>query len=668
MSGWRLGVDIGGTFTDVVASNPHTGEIRSGKAPSRYDDPIGGLVEAIGAVGLSWEQVEDLTHGTTMVTNAIVENRIDEVALISTRGFGDTIAIGRVRRRHIYHMDRPPKSPPLTPAPLRFEVDERIAHSGAVAQPLSEAEIARVVAEVARSGVRAAAVCLLHGYRNPAHERTLGAALRGVVDHVCLSHEISPEIREYERSNTTILSAAVIRRVQGYLREIERRKPRRSNLTFFHSAGGMAAMPVVARQPLLLAMSGPAAGVSATAATMKTLGIERALTFDMGGTTTDCCLVLDGRAEISSDRELGERRIRMPMVSVHSIGAGGGSIARIHEGVMQVGPLSAGAEPGPACYGRGGTEPTISDANILLGYLAPGKILGNAITLDRDLAARAIRPIAEAVGVSLEAAAAGILQVAHSNMARALNKVTVERGIDGRDCALIAYGGGGPMHAAFVARHYGIRQVVCPAFSSGYSALGCVASRMSLSRQRTINMTSADWDAAAIAAIRAELAEAVMDPMRRAGRAPEDCAVAEVALLRYRGQSHDVPVAGPALDDPEALGRQFMAMHEALFGFSTDEPWELGAIRTSAEDQRSRPVAAPGRGNAPGGRTAVRTCHFPGAGPVETPVFDRAGLRVDRVVEGPAIVEDEWSTIVVPPGDRLHADRHGHVHIEVSLQ
>ncbi|EAQ02179.1 probable hydantoin utilization protein [Pseudooceanicola batsensis HTCC2597] len=665
MSDWQLGIDIGGTFTDVVASNPATGEVRSGKVPSHYNDPITALVGAIGAVGLTWEDVEDLTHGTTMVTNAIVENRIDEVALVSTMGFGDTIAIGRVRRKHIYHMDRLPKQPPLVPADRRFEVAERIDHMGGVVCPLTEDEIARVVAQVKASGVRAVAVCLLHGYRNSIHELQLGRALQEVVEHVCLSHEISPEIREYERSNTTILSAAVIGRVDSYLKRIDAQKPASSNLTFFHSAGGMAATPIIAQQPLLLAMSGPAAGVSATVATMKTLGIDRALTFDMGGTTTDCCLVLDGRAEISSDRELGERRIRMPMVSVHSIGAGGGSIARIDQGVMQVGPRSAGAQPGPACYGRGGTEPTVSDANILMGYLAPNKVLGNAIRLDHDLAKAAVAPIAADVGVTVEEAAAGILQVAHSNMARALNKVTVERGVDGRDCTLIAYGGGGPMHAAFVARHYGIRNVVCPAFSSSYSAHGCVASQMSLSQQRTVNMSSDAWDAAAIAQIRDELAEAVTGPIREAGKNLGACDISEVALLRYRGQSHEVPVADPALDDPQALGRQFKAMHEALFGFATDEEWELSAVRTTAEDSHRKVIAAPGQESGSVTATSSRPCHFPGVGAVETQVLNRAALPAGEVMDGPAIVEDDWSTIVIPPGDRFHADRHGHVHIEV---
>ncbi len=666
MSGWQLGIDIGGTFTDVVASHPATGETRTGKVPSRYDDPIEALLSAIGAVGLTWDEVDELTHGTTMVTNAIVESRIDEVALVTTRGFGDTIAIGRVRRRYIYHLDRLPKDPPLVPKARRFEIDERVDHTGTVVRPLAEAEIARVVAEVKASGVRAVAVCLIHGYRNPLHERQLGEALRGAVEHVCLSHEISPEIREYERSNTTILSASVIDRVRKYLTKIDAQKPDKSSLTFFHSSGGMAATSVIAEQPLLLAMSGPAAGVGASVSTMARLGIDKALTFDMGGTTTDCCLVLDGKAEISSDRELGSRRIRMPMVAVHSIGAGGGSIARLSEGVMQVGPRSAGSQPGPACYQLGGTEPTISDANMVLGYLPADKMLGNTIRLDRDAAVAVIRPIAEAIGVGVEEAALGMLQVANSNMVRALNNVTVERGIDGRECTLIAFGGGGPMHAAAVARHFGIRDVVCPAFSSSYSALGCVASRMSLSQQRTINMPSIDWKADEIATIRRELAETVMAPMRAAGHSDAHCALSEVALIRYSGQSYDVSVPYAALDDTARLSAQFRAMHHTLFGFDTDEAWELTAIRTTVEDTRPKAIAPARQTGGADYLLGARDCYFAGTGWTETPVFDRSKVPADTTFNGPVILEDAWSTIVVPPGDTVCADADGHVHIKVG--
>lgn len=666
MGFWRLGVDIGGTFTDVVACNGDGGEIRSAKVLSRYHEPIEALESAIKAVGLEWTDVQELTHGTTMVTNDIVENRLGEVALISTKGFRDTIAIGRVRRSHIYHLDRLPKLPPLVPEQIRLEVDERVNWAGKVVRPLDDAELARLVDEVRATGVNSVAVCLIHGYRNSIHEKRIGDALSGVVDHVCMSHEISPESREYERSNTTILSASVIHRVQSYLSEISARKPANSSLYFFHSSGGMVAPPVIGRNPLLLAMSGPAAGVAATESTIQRLGIDKALTFDMGGTTTDCCLILDGKAQIAADHEIGGRRIRLPMVAVHSIGAGGGSIARMDGPVLQVGPRSAGAMPGPACYGNGGTEPTISDANIVLGYLPADKVLGNTIRLDRHAAVSAMQPLAEAIGKSVEEVAIGILRVAHSNMVRALNNVTVERGVDGRECTLIAFGGGGPMHAAFVARQFGIRKVLCPAFSSGYSALGCVAARMTLSQQRTVNMKSAFWDQAEIDAIRGDLKQVVSRQMQSSGHRNVDLKAAEVALLHYSGQSYDVPVTNPNLDDVRDLGRQFHAAHKDLFGFFTDEPWELSAIRTTVEDMASNAIQT--EAGATGGNPVigVRDCTFREGGTQPTAIFDRGRLPVRKVIAGPAIIEDDWSTIIVPPNDTFEVDSFGHIHLQVG--
>lgn len=666
MKFWRLGVDIGGTFTDVVACDADSGEIRSAKVPSRYHDPIEALVSAINAVGLKWSDVHELTHGTTMVTNDIVENRLGDVALISTKGFRDTIAIGRVRRSHIYHLDRLPKLPPLVPAHLRLEVDERVDWTGRVVTPLSDAELARLVDEVKATGVNSVAVCLMHGYRNSIHEKRIGEALSGVVDYVCLSHEISPESREYERSNTTILSASVINRVRSYLTEISAHKPEKSSFYFFHSSGGMVAPNVIGNNPLLLAMSGPAAGVAATVGTIQNLGIDKALTFDMGGTTTDCCLILDGKAEIAADHEIGGRRVRLPMVAVHSIGAGGGSIARMDGPVLQVGPRSAGATPGPACFGRGGTEPTISDANIVLGYLPADKVLGNTIQLDRQAAVSVIQPIADAIGKSVEDVAIGILRIAHSNMVRALNNVTVERGVDGRECTLIAFGGGGPMHAAFVARQFGIKKVLCPAFSSGYSALGCVTAKMTLSQQRTVNIKSVFWDQAEVDAIRRDLRQVVSKQMLTSSHKEGNLKTTEVALIHYSGQSYDVPVPNANLDDVQALGRQFHAAHDELFGFFTDEPWELSAIRTTVEDVALKTAQTDVSAIGGNPEIGLRDCTFREGGTQRTAILDRSRLPVGKVIAGPAIIEDEWSTIIVPPNDTFEADSFGHIHIQVG--
>lgn len=663
---WRVGIDIGGTFTDVIAIDTINGTTRSAKVPSRKDDPVEALVAAMGAVDLNWSEVSNLTHGTTIVTNDIIENLTDDVALITTLGFGDTVAIGRVSRRELYNLARPPKVEPLVPAHLRFEIDERLDRNGEVVTELTDAEIVRVVEEIRASGVQAVAICLIHGYRNGVHEKRIGNALRGVVRHVCLSHEISPEIKEYERTNTTVLSASVIDRVRSYLDRIDERKPSENTLNFFHSAGGMSTPAVIRDHPLMLAMSGPAAGVAATVETMQQMGIKEALTFDMGGTTTDTSLIVDAKAEIASDQAIADRRIRLAMVAVHSIGAGGGSIARMDSGVLKVGPRSAGSMPGPASYGRGGTEATISDANIVLGYINPDRTLGGEITLDRDAAVAAIEPLAMVAGRSVEETALGILAVANSAMVRALSKVTVERGVDGRTCTLFAFGGNGPMHAAAVARQYGIRKVLVPSFSSGFSALGCVAASMSHSHQRTVNIRGTDWNDATIAKIRAEILDTISRPMADAGHDPATCGKEWVALVRYVGQSFDVPIRDAALDDREKLRVQFYAIHETLFGFQTDEEFELVAIRAAMTEPRKKPLMfkqAP-EGGEP--QIGSRSCIFQGGGPVETPILSRERLQVDQPVAGPAIIEDEWSTVLVPTGDTFQLDDRDHIHIEIG--
>lgn len=666
MTDWRLGVDIGGTFTDVVAHNLQSKETRSAKVPSNKSDQIQSLLAAIAGVDLAWEDISDLTHGTTIVTNDIVENQTDAVALITTEGFRDTLAIGRSHRKQLYYLDRAPKLPPLVPRNLRFEVAERVNRNGAIVVELSEQEIARIVAEVKGSGVRAVAVCLIHAYKNEQHEVALGKAIAEVVDHVCLSHEISPVIREYERTNTTVLSASVVRRVRTYLDRIDSHKPSSSNLHFFHSSGGMAAPDVVKQHPLQLAMSGPAAGVTAAVDIMQTLGIEQGLTFDMGGTTTDTCLIVDGRPEVSSEQELGERRIRFPMVSVHSIGAGGGSIARMDNGVLRVGPRSAGALPGPACYCLGGQDPTISDANIVLGYLNPDRTLGGKIKLDRDAAVTAIQPIAAEAGRTVKETALGILSVANSNMVRALNKVTVERGVDGRDCTLIAFGGSGPIHAVSVARQYGIKSVVVPAYSSGFSALGCITARMSYSRQRTVNVMSDAWDPALVRQTWEDLLATISAPMTHSGLDPATCQLELVAMVRYVGQSFDVPIENAELGDLARLQEQFYQKHEILFGFYTDEPWELVAIRAVLSEPERKAIPHRVAATTGAGQIGARLCTFDDGSETETPIFDRRDVAQGTTMAGPVIIEDEWSTTLVQNGDTATFDQYGHIQIDVG--
>ena len=662
--GWQVGIDVGGTFTDVIAHHRARGEVRAAKVPSRTDDRIAGLLAALGAVDLTWPDVDDLIHGTTIVTNAIIQDDHAKVALVATRGFADTLAIGRQNRRHLYRLDLPPKLAPQVPAKRRFEVAERLDHDGRVMSALEPASVEDIIERVAQSGAEAVAVSLLHSYANPAHEEALGERLRARFPFVALSHRVNPEAREYERTATTALSAGVMPLAAAYMDDLERAKPEDSRLHLFHSAGGMASPEALRDLPLGLAASGPAAGVAAAGRMAQALGIERAISFDMGGTTTDVCLILDGEAQIASDRSLGGRPLRQPMVAVESIGAGGGSIARLDHGSLMVGPESAGAEPGPACYAKGGTRPTVTDANLVLGYMDADRVLGGNVRLDTSLARDAIAPLSQAMEMTREATALGVVKVANAAMLRALRRVTVERGVDGRTCALLAFGGAGPMHAVALARAFSIDKVVVPAHSSMFSALGCVGAEMSYAQQRTLRVASDAWEGERVDRARRELRETLAAPLAAAGHAGGDLTVEEVASIRYRGQSYAIEIANPAFDDPARLGCAFMDRHRTLYGFATEEPWELESIRVRVSAPRNGEVLTPAaKTNEPPSPTKTLPCTFETGEAVMTPRYDRAALGADWPLEGPVIVDDAWSTVVVPPGATLSADDAGHLHI-----
>jgi len=662
--GWQVGIDIGGTFTDVVAFQSATGTISQAKVRSHLDDPVANLLAALDTVGVAWDEVDDLMHGTTMVTNAIVEDKLEDVALVATEGFTDTLAIGRQNRRYLYRLDLPPKSEPQIPEALRIGVEERIDVHGAVVTNLTAETIEETIQRVAASGAKAVAVSLLHAYANGVHEQRLGSRLQELVPYVALSHRVSPEAREYERTSTTALSAGVMPLTARYLKRLEAHRPAQSRLHLFHSAGGMSTPEALRDLPLGLAFSGPAAGVSAACWVAEELGLEKVISFDMGGTTTDVCLIVGGRAEIRSDRSLGGRPLRMPMVAVESIGAGGGSIARLDTGALRIGPESAGADPGPACYGLGGSLPTVSDANLVLGYLDDDREVGG-VTLDPDAAQRALQPLATEIGLSVAKLALGVVRVANAAMSRALRRVTVERGVDGRECVLLAFGGAGPMHAVELARSFGIGRVVVPHFSSVFSALGCVTAQMSYTQQQTIQMSNLDWDQDRLGAIRASLLAYLTAPLKAAGH--QSPTITEVAAVRYSGQSYAVEVTEPALDDPDRLGEQFRRLHDGLYGFATEEPWELVSVRLTLSVPRvTRPDGNPQNSAASDAPSGTTSCWFDAAASVSTPRYARAGLRQGKQMEGPAIIEDDWSTVVLPPGALLAVDGFGHLHIDVG--
>jgi N-methylhydantoinase A len=661
---WQVGIDIGGTFTDVVARRAGSGEVAFAKVASRPDDPISALLSALEAVGLDWRDVDDLVHGTTMVTNAIIEDRLDRVALITTKGFADTLAIGRQNRRYLYALDLAPKLPPQVAEDLRFEVSERLDAKGGVLVELTEDEIEKVVKKVKQSGVDAVAVSLLHAHANPAHEIMLGQRLSDTVPYVAMSHRINPESREFERTSTTALSASLMPLASNYLDRIEQVKPDDRRLHMFHSAGGMSTTEVIREMPLGLALSGPAAGVSATTALAGELDLASVISFDMGGTTTDVCLVVDGRPEITSTRSLAERPLRTPMVAVESIGAGGGSIARLDEGVLRVGPESAGADPGPACYGRGGVDPTVTDAHLILGYLDPDRPGDSGIELVRDAAERSLEPLATETKTSLAGLGLGILKVVNASMVRALRKISVERGIDGRDATLVAFGGAGPMHAVELARDFGMKRVLVPYASSLFSAVGCLTAEMSYTEQREVSISSEAWDKKRLDRILGDMKER----LRQRIPATDNRLISEeTALIRYRGQSYTVEIESPALRDPAALAKQFRDAHETLYGFATDEPWQLVAVRIRFSVPRSDSFAvADGKNTTKPHPHKQTDCWFTPCSPVATPRYDRAELVPGHVLSGPSIIEDQWSTTVLPPGADLSVDDARHLHIDVG--
>jgi N-methylhydantoinase A len=660
------GVDVGGTFTDLVVRAP-SGRLTSGKVPTTPADPSRGVVQGLAAL-LGDAPPASVAHGTTIVTNAIVEGRGAVVGLVTTRGFRDVLEIGRQNRLHLYDLAAPPKPPPLVTRRRRLEVTERVGPDGAVVTPLALDELDALAAALAREGVESVAVCLLHAYANPEHERRVGEALARRFAHVSVSSDVNAEFREYERTTTTVLNAAVMPLAARYVDELSRAlglDAAGGPLRLIHSAGGMMSVTAAKARPLALAASGPAAGVAAAAHVARTLGLPRALAFDMGGTTTDVCLIADGAAETSAQRRLAGYPVRLPMVAVESIGAGGGSIAHVAApGSLRVGPRSAGAVPGPACYGLGGAEPTVTDANLVLGYLDPERLYGGSIRLDRERAADALERLGCRLGLSRLEAAAGVVEVANAAMLRALRLVSVQRGYDLRDFALVAYGGAGPIHAGALARQAGIGRVVVPAHSGAFSALGCLVSPLRYDAVRTYRARLDAWEPKPAEERFRELEDRCIAPLAAEGIAPGRITVERSLDLRYTGQNYELEVDWH--DTPEALRAGFEARHRRLYGYATGDAVECVNLRVVArvpDVAAALPAWEPAGSSAPAG--ALRAW-FADSGEVAVPRHDRAALEPGRAVPGPALVADASSTVLVYPGQRCTADRLGHLVIETG--
>jgi N-methylhydantoinase A len=638
----RVGVDAGGTFTDVVVLDG--GVAQALKVPT--DAGLGeGLSRARGLISTR----PTVVAGTTWVTNAVLEQKLARTALVTTEGFADILEIGRQARDDLYDLARPTRVPSPVPRDLCIEAAERIGPDGMPLLRLTEAEAKRVAAEVRAAGVEAVAVCLLHSYANPGHEARLAAAL-GDGPAVSISHRVSRERREFERASTTALNAAVMPVIDRYLcaqeEAIAGSFPGAPSFVV-HSGGGMMTVARARLLPLATVMSGPAAGVAATARLARRFGLERAVSLDMGGTSTDVCLLREGVPATARDRRLGGHVVRLPAVAVESIGAGGGSVVWVDDvGALRVGPRSAGAVPGPAAYGRGGGEATVTDADVVLG-LAGG--LGGGLELDPGLAFEACARLGAQLELSAEEAALATAEVTRAELERALRLVTVRRGHDLRNCTLVAYGGAGPMHAGAVALSAGVERVLVPAASSTFSAIGCCFSELAFDEVRTCLalLNEADWPR-----VEHELEELVRDARAALETGDRILRVVRSLELRYRGQNDALAVDIDGATSPDRLHAAFQDRHQTEFGYSTDEPVEVTAARArvwideGTAWARSAPVAA---GDAELGET------------VFGPVLRRGAVEL---VEGPAVLADALSTVAVWPGQIARTDEDGNVWLE----
>jgi N-methylhydantoinase A len=654
-SALAVAVDIGGTFTDIALHDAASGKIFRAKTPSVPSDPseafMTGVRLALEEAGRDAPELERVLHGTTVATNMILEGKGARAALITTAGFRHVLAIGRQdipRRANLYSWVKPERP---VPAARVFEVKERIAAGGAVLEALDEASVIAAVEACSRFAVDAVAVCLIHSFANPVHEQRVAAILRENLPGVAVtaSVDVQPVVREYERSLATILNAIVMPGVSTYVSRLQDRLTAaevEAPLLLMQSNGGVAGGGTIRRAPALTALSGPAAGVVGAREVAAACGTKDLITVDIGGTSADICLIKDGQISLTQQGHVGDWPLPLPMVDMVTIGAGGGSIARIVDGTLNVGPQSAGADPGPAAYGRGGQLATVTDAHVVLGHL-PAKLLGGRMALDVEAARRVVgETIAKPLGLTLAEAARGILAIIDNHMIGALRVVSVERGHDPRDFTLVPFGGAGPLHGCSLATLLGITRVLIPPAPGVLCADGLLAADLKAEFSRTLPKAGpAEVEKAE--AIFAELQEQAEAWFTTEEVALDDRQTTRVALMRYAGQGGEIAVSWKGT--AEAAEDGFRAAHQGLYGFTLDARIELVTLRIEAVGRMPtppRPVLPLGSGIVPRDRLTVHLAD----GPAEVPLLDRTSFGASDRFTGPAIVTQLDATTLVPPG------------------
>jgi N-methylhydantoinase A len=684
----RIGIDIGGTFTDLVAIAAD-GAITTRKVASTPHDYGEGIIAGLKELLTDGVKVADVLHGTTIGSNTVLEGTGARTALITTRGFRDILEIRDLRMPVLYDMAWT-KPRALVERRLRLEVTEKLRPDGSVAIPLAPASIDAAIAMLRAERVESVAICLLHSYANPAHEREVADRLRAALPDlsISISHEILPEIKEYPRTSTTVINAYVQPVVRAYITALDARLRALgidAPLQLMQSNGGLASVAFAAAAQAHIIESGPAAGVVGGAALARHLNEPRLITFDMGGTTAKAGLVENGEVlrseaiEVGGGVMVGSRllvgagyMLKLPAIDLAEVGAGGGSICRLDAaGAPKVGPDSAGADPGPVCYGRGGTAPTITDCNLALGYLDPGGLVGGALRLDVAAARQAIaRDLAGPMGCSVEVAASGMLRLAAASMMRAIRAVSVERGRDPRRFTLLAFGGNGPLFAVAMAAELGIARVIIPPMSGLFSAFGLLVADTEHHASQSLRTRLDQAEPERFASVLAALEQAGAQRLARDGFPPDRRSVRYAALARYVGQSSEIEVPLPVAPAEVLLAElpaRFGAEHERVYGFRAppQEPVELTGLSVIARGMPDKPRLPsripPESGNVP----ASRRAWFGAAGWVNTKVADRAALA-SAPLEGPVIVQEYDATCLVPPGARAAVDAFGNIVIAVA--
>jgi N-methylhydantoinase A len=680
---WRIGVDVGGTFTDLVLAGAH-GEVRVCKVPSVPEDPGQGVLDALGRAAEILEAdvsallaaCEVFVHGSTVATNIVVERKGARVGLLTTEGFRDSLEIRRGMRPDPWR-HREPYTAALVPRRLRLPIPGRIAKDGGEAVPLDHGSIAQAARMFEAAGVESVAVCFFNSFLNDAHEH---AATDGLAEalprrYVCASADVAPIMGEYERTSTVVMNAYVAPRTVGYLQALDRtlaERGLRHPMLLIQNNGGALSVRQVAERPVTLLLSGPAAGVGSLTHCSALTGSDNLISMEIGGTSCDVILMAERRVPLTDRLEIDDHHLALPSVDVHTIGAGGGTIAGVDAaGLLFVGPQGAGARPGPACYGLGGTEPTVTDAQLVLGRLAPGPYADGAVTLDQGLAHDAIRRrLAEPLGLDVAAAATGVIQLMEQKLLHAVQRISVERGHDPRRFVLAAAGGAGPLHGVSVARLLGCREVYVPRLAGAYCALGMLHSdvRHDFVRVHLAALETADPEA--VAAILSGLRTQAEAALATAGFAPADMEFRQAYDLRYRAQQWDIQVA---LDgdvfDAAALRAGFEREHERLFGhIQPGGAIEITKVRLAGIGRMPalaapRVAAAGAAAPMPTGRRRVWLGS--GAGWVEAPVYKGAALGPGAAVEGPALVDEQTTTLLIGEGDRLSVDEAGNYKVVI---